>query len=342
MRIHIWSWLAWLLAGLIVLLSTRNPFYLLVMALVLFIFQSRVSGPGFLSTAATFRFAASILIFSTAFNALISRFGETTLFSISGKIPFISGNITLEAVIFGAINGLVLINMFTLFTIVNQVLPVKNLVRLIPQAFQPVALVTTIALTFIPATQRQFSAIREAQALRGQSLKRLRDWLPLFIPLLTGGLERALQIAEAMTARGYTVRPPGSPLSTWQKWLLPAGLVLITCGGFLWLFTGLKLPGWILFAFGLLLFLLLFILTGRQFKKTHYQEEHWNLPSFVTLGSALVIAIIYFLPIFSHNSLAYDPYPRATVPALQFFPLLATLPFLVPLVWNSGEQNDPN
>ena len=341
MRIHTWAWLAWLFVGLIVLLSTRNPFYLLVMTLVLFIFQSNISGSGFLSTTTTIRFAASILIFSTTFNALISRFGETSLVSIPGKIPFISGNITLEAIVFGAINGLVLINMFNLFTIVNQVLPVKNLVRLIPQAFQPVALVTTIALTFIPATQRQFSAIREAQALRGQSLKRLRDWLPLFIPLLTGGLERALQIAEAMTARGYTVRPPGSPLSAWAKWLLPAGLVLITCGGFLWLFTGLKIPGWILFAVGLLLFLLLFLLTGRQFKKTYYQEEHWNLPSYVTLGSALAIATIYLLPIFSNDSLKYEPYPRATVPVLQFLPLLTILLFFVPLVWESGENNDP-
>ncbi|OJX45875.1 MAG: hypothetical protein BGO78_11265 [Chloroflexi bacterium 44-23] len=338
MKIHTWAWLAWLSAGLIVLLSTRNPFYLLLLATILIIFQSSLPEQGSLSSVSILRFAASIFVFSTIFNAIISRYGETTLMTIPGKIPLISGNITLEALIFGAINGLVLINMFTLFTIVNQVLPVKNLVRLIPQAFQPVALVTTIALTFIPATQRQFSAIREAQALRGQSLKRLRDWLPLFIPLLTGGLERALQIAEAMTARGYTMRSSDSPSTTWLKWVLPAGLLLLTAGGFLGLFTGLQIPGWILFGSGLLLFLLFFILGGRQFKKTYFQEEIWTVPSYLTFISALTVAIIFLLPTFSHNSLAYEPYPRISLPLLQILPLLALLLFLLPLIW----QNDPH
>lgn len=340
MKIHTWAWLGWLAAGLSVLLTTRNPFYLLALVLVLFIFQISLPGRGIISPIVSLRFATSILIFSTLFNALISRFGETVLFQIPGEIPLISGNITLEAVFFGCINGLVLLSMFTLFTIINQILPVKNLVRLIPQALQPVALITTIALTFIPATQRQFNAIREAQTLRGQSMKRLRDWLPLFIPLLIGGLEQALQIAEAMTARGYTVQPPGSNAFTWQKWLLPAALVLIVSGGFLSLFTGMTTAGGILFAAGILLFLLLFLASGCNFKKSHYHEEHWNLASWLTLASALIVISIYLIPNFSSIYLAYDPYPRIALPALQPLPVLTLQFLLLPLLWVTKEEND--
>ncbi len=340
MKIHTWAWLAWLFAGLTVVLASRNPLYLLVMALVVFIFQISIPGRGFLSINTSLRFAASIIIFSTILNAILSHYGETVLFTIPWKIPLISGKITLEAILFGAINGLVLVNMFTLFTILNQVVPVKNLVRLIPQAFQPVALITTIALTFIPATQRKFSAIREAQIVRGQSMKRLRDWLPLFIPLLTGGLEQALQIAEAMTARGYTLRTPGSHTVVWLKWLMPSALLSVATGGFLWLFTQYPTPGIILFALGFVLFLLLFVLNGRNFKKSHYQEEPWNVASLLTLFSALIIMGIYLIPHFSASSLAYDPYPQAKLPALQPLLVAAILLILLPLFWVKDEQDD--
>ena len=39
-------------------------------------------------------------------------------------------------------------------------------------------------------------------------MRGLRDWLPLLMPLLIGGLERALQLAEAMTAHSRDLGLP--------------------------------------------------------------------------------------------------------------------------------------
>src|SRR4030043_1151670 len=89
------------------------------------------------------------------------------------------------------------------FTVLNLALPVRDLISLIPRAFFPVAVVTSIAVTYLPTTMRQFQQIREAQAGRGHQMRKLRDWLPLLMPLLVGGLEHAMQLAEAMTARGF-------------------------------------------------------------------------------------------------------------------------------------------
>src|SRR4030043_448637 len=89
------------------------------------------------------------------------------------------------------------------FTVLNLALPVRDLISLIPRAFFPVAVVTSIAVTYLPTTLRQLRQIREAQAVRGHQVRSLRDWLPLLMPLLVGGLEHAMQMAEAMTARGF-------------------------------------------------------------------------------------------------------------------------------------------
>ena len=115
----------------------------------------------------------------------------------------------------------------------GQALPVRALVGLIPRAFYPLAVVATIAVTYLPATLRQFQQIREAQAVRGHALRGLRDWLPLFMPLLVGGLERALQLSEAMTARGFASqgKPVDSALQrAWPRLAMLAGLLLLAGG----------------------------------------------------------------------------------------------------------------
>ncbi len=240
MKIHTWAWLTWIVCGLILISATRNPLYIILFDVLLLIIQIRTAqtwNPRF-----TYRFIISILGLSTLFNVFLSHFGETVLLTIPKQIPLINGNITAEAALYGLTNGLVLIGMFSIFTILNQVLPIRALVGLIPQAYQPVAVVTTIAITFIPSTQRQFQAIKEAQALRGQRLKGVKDWLPLFIPLLIGGLERAMQIAEAMTARGF-VSQTEKPTPQ-KRLILILSLSLVVFGWLIQLNQPFQLLGW--------------------------------------------------------------------------------------------------
>jgi energy-coupling factor transport system permease protein len=329
MKIHTWSWLAWLICGLLVVSTTRNPFYLVLLALVLFIIQFSLPAAETRFPISALKFSISILLLSPLLNAFVSHFGETILVSIPKGVPLLSGEITLEAVLYGATNGLVLIVMFTLFTIINSAIPVQNLVRLIPQAFHPVAVVTTIALTFIPATQQQFQAIQDAQAIRGHRMQKLRDWLPLFIPLLVGGLERAMQIAEAMTARGYAVQSQKRQ-SDWHKIMLPLSLVFIILGWLVLIAVASPYPGWTLIGIGILILLILFLKTGRESPKTRFQKESWNLPSLVLLLSAVAITLLIILPLPGKETLTYDPYPRVSLPGVAIPQILAILMFLLP------------
>lgn len=339
MKVHTYTWLIWLISGLVVLTTTRNPLMILLVDLILIIFQVWVSPPSQPVIRNTFRFGLSVLALSTILNMFISRFGETILFRLPENLPLIGGNYTLEAFIYGMTNGLVLIGIFTLFMILNQVVSVHSLVRLIPQAFHPVAVVTTIALTFIPASQKQFQAIREAQAIRGQQLKKLKDWLPLIIPLLIGGLERAMQIAEAMTARGFSAQSDRK-ISVFEKTLLPVGLIFILAGWVFDLSSLLPIPGWWLILIGLFALLVLFVLAGRGIKKSTYRQEMWTSMSTWITVFAIVLIFIFIFSFPGQDILTYDPYPVAKLPGFSILHGVAIFTLLSPLLFAGSFEYD--
>ncbi len=200
-----WAWVSWLIATLVILSITRNPLYLILILMCVLVvgLNLRQAGSDIPRPFSLWKLAAWIILLATIFNALTSHYGATVLFTIPGKFPLVSGAVTLEAIVYGATNGLVLTGMLASFTVLNLALPGRDLISLIPRAFFPVAVVTSIAVTYLPTTLRQFKQIREAQAIRGHQMRTIRDWLPLWMPLLVGGLEHAMQLAESMTARGF-------------------------------------------------------------------------------------------------------------------------------------------
>ena len=203
--IHPVAWAGWLASALVALSATRNPLHLTLILLCVAVVNVLIGSSDEASFApvSPLRFGGIVIALSALFNAATVHLGDTVLLRLPSGLPILGGPITLEALAFGVINGLVLTGIFAAFTTFNQALPIRSLMRLIPRAFYPVAVVVSIAVTFVPTTLRQFQQIREAQAVRGHRVRGLRGWLPLFMPLLVGGLERALQLAEAMTARGF-------------------------------------------------------------------------------------------------------------------------------------------
>lgn len=77
-----------------------------------------------------------------------------------------------------------------------------------------IALVITLALTFLPLIQQQLDRVLSAQLARGVDFRRgtledrARTALSLFTPLMIANLRRAEELATAMEARGYEVGAP--------------------------------------------------------------------------------------------------------------------------------------
>jgi energy-coupling factor transport system permease protein len=348
--INTWAWIIWLGAVLVGLWSTRNPVYLGIIFIgLILVWRLLTTAIEKVDPAERQRFPFSprrisliIIIFSAVFNGLISQFGETVLFTLPAWIPYLGGPFTLEGLVFGALNGLVLSGILIAFIVINLALPVHSLVRLIPRAFYPVAVVTSIAITFMPNTIQQFELIREAQAIRGHRVRGIRDWIPLIMPLLIGGLEKAMGLAEAMTARGFAGQE-SSESNRNLRICQVVGLVLIFSGWLLQSFSTRDTLGIAILMLGLGLVLFSLWKIGRRASRSVYKREKWTGYDFLVIVFSLIVTVIYWLPLVNidRSTLFYNPYPFLTSPAINPSILFATFGLIAPGIFY-GFQGIPN
>jgi len=329
-----WAWVTWLGVTVVILSITRNPLYLiLILMCIIFVgLTLREADRKALLPFSLWKLAVGIILLATGFNALTSHYGTTVLFTIPGHLPLLSGPVTLEAMVYGATNGLILTGMLACFMVLSLALTVRELVSLIPQAFFPVAVVTSIAVTYLPTTIRHFKQIREAQAIRGHQMRTVKDWLPLWMPLMVGGLERAMQLAEAMTARGFAHRSNISQREgTSSRLLMVLGLVLISLGWILQL-SGAGEGGSALILVGsLIIFAGLWILS-RKTQHTTYHKQKWSWQDWSGLLVSLAVLAVCSLPAFGigRQALYYDPYPTLSMPPFDPSIGIAMLGLLLP------------
>lgn len=373
--IHSLAWVAWLVSALILVSSTRNPLYLVLLLLALAIVSvssrpparpdggadsdTRPAGPALLPLVGFLVLAAGL------FNLFTSRVGATVLLRIPGQVPYLSGPLTLEALVYGGINGLALSGVLLAFLIFNRMMPVRALVRLIPQAFAPVALIVSIALTFLPTLMKRGVEIREAQAIRGHQVRGLRDWGPLFYPLLVDSLERAFQLAEAMTARGLACDLPDSDVKNaavsaasvgvgdrvgdrdraFRDRITHLGGLVVFCAGW-----GLRLtaaPIWLadgLCAAGALWIFDRLWRVGRRSQRTVYHPETWTPASWAVTAGCLAALALVGLPGLGtqvQTSLSYTPYPALHLPPFDGFRGLAPFGLVLPaFLLSPGKNHD--
>lgn len=100
------------------------------------------------------------------------------------------------------------------------------------------ALAIALATRLVPTLERDAAGYVEALRGRGVEVDGVRGRARLLSPLLAGSLERALNLAESMEARGFG--RPGrtrAPRPAWRRLdrLAVAGAVVVVAGGALWL-----------------------------------------------------------------------------------------------------------
>lgn len=325
------AWLIWLLAGGLLAITAGNPLYLILLLVISRLVQyacAPLASPGW--RLPFWRIAVMILLFSTIFNFLTAHFGETVLHTLPAGWPLIGGPLTFEAAVYGFINGLRLVTMLSFFLAFNTIVPVSDLAGLTPRALHELGLVMLIAITYIPETIRQFRRIRDAQAIRGHQLNGLRAWRPVLIPLLIAGLERALNLAETMVARGYgSTDHVGMPRRV--RVALLFGLLLILGGGLRLAWRG--VDGWLLLFAGLLVVAFSYYHLSRRVVRTRYRPRKWTVEdAFVILGALISLLPLLPWPGQELTGLAYTPYPRLHPPPFALLVGLAILGLAAPAI----------
>jgi energy-coupling factor transport system substrate-specific component len=321
-------WAMWVGVVVLWLSLTRNPFYLLLIALMITIVRLMLPRQPAAPSAIPFRLlplALLIVPVAGTLNALFTHYGDTVLFRLPDQWLLIGGAITLEAFFYGAVTGFALVLMIAAFSVLNHAVSPGVLVGLMPRAFRPVGVVVVIALAFIPALRHHAQRVREAQAVRGYEPKGWRDLLPLLLPLLIGGLEHAIQLAEAMTARGFGAQQ--QPLPPLARWGMVAGLALLFGGWWWWLLGG-GLPAQLLMVVGAGIMAACLWGLGRLQSYTAYRFYRWQVRDY---GMLAVLALAVLPVLLREWSLFYYPYPSLTLPLLNGLTMLALLGLLAPI-----------
>lgn len=306
-------WLVWTLAAALLTTLTRNPLYIVILLLA-----ARLVGLTWRQADAPLRlpllrFGLVILTFSTLFNVLFVHVGNTVLFRLPDRWPLIGGAVTVEAAVYGVVNGLMLLTLLAVFMAFNNIVPGSDLIHLTPRVFHNLGLVVLIAITYVPQTRRHWQQIQDAQAIRGHEIRGWRDWRPILVPLLVGGMERAMSLAEAMVARGYgATTESGQPLLA--QLLLLLGLGTSFAGWLLSYWVG--WPGWVLLGSGVFILLMVLWALGERHPARRYAARRWTWRETVVGGTAVLPLLLLLIPwsFLDRSSLYYSPYPQVALP----------------------------
>jgi energy-coupling factor transport system permease protein len=173
-------------------------------------------------------------------NPFVQANGDLILFELP-DIPILDLQVTLEEVIAGAALGLrSFIVTVAIGAILAHVDPDRLLAlasRLLPRS----ALTASISARMLPTLERDAQALSETAQLRGVSLHsgrwriRARTAGALAVPLVGSALERSLDVAEAMAARGYGAGPrtrtTEAPPTQIDRLVLTLSLPLVALAG---------------------------------------------------------------------------------------------------------------
>ena len=316
---------------------TRNPWYLGLMLAWLAVVDAvaRRQPPVTGRTAqlwSPLRFGLFVVPIAALFNGVMVHVGATVLVRLPQSWPLFGGPVTLEAFVYGALNGLALTAIFAAFTVVNRMLPVREMIQLIPRAYYPVAVVAAIALTFVPATLGQLRQIREAQAVRGHRLAGVR----VVAAAVAAAADRR-DGAGAATGRGDDRarvcrgrRYAGSVDAGGGAGGVAAGAGRAAAADGL----GAGTLGLVLTVAGAGWWSRAIVVAGRRHPHTRYRPAAWQVHDWLVAGSALVAAALWCCRwrCRDRRRWPFRPYPRLLLPGFGPLMGMATWALLAP-VW---------
>lgn len=312
---HTAAWALWLIAAAAPAFTLHNPLYqvlILGAAWIVYRVLGRSTRAGS-SWGSFVRLGAFLLALTIPFNALSTHAGRIVLFRLPASWPIIGGAITVEAILAGVASGLALLAILIVFAAFNAVVDHYQLLRATPAFLFQAGVILSIAITFVPQMVLSAQEIREAQRIRGHRFRGVRDLLPLVLPLLASSLERAIQLAETMEARGFgsVVEPLTRRQAAWtQAGVLTALLALLAGLCVVAYAPQMSAPGWALVGLAGAGLLILFAAQGRRVRRTRYRQTRWTLRDAAIAAAGLfVIAVVIAARLFAPETLVYSPYP---------------------------------
>jgi energy-coupling factor transport system permease protein len=152
-------------------------------------------------------------------NVLASRQGLTVFARLGELGPFGQGDLTVEAVVYGAVIALKVTTVILIATLASLAVDPDELLRMFRRLSFRSALTGSLAIRMIPLLAADAHRLAEAQRTRPQGpLRGARGRVALLGAVLGGSLDRAMDVAATLEVRGFaSARRAPRVLSPWSR-----------------------------------------------------------------------------------------------------------------------------
>ncbi len=188
-----------------------HPLVLLV--LLLAVFGAGAAAGVRAPLARALRTAAIVSIPIVVINVLVSRDGLTVFARLGDLGPFGQGDLTVEALVYGAVIALKVTLLILVTTLASLTVDPDELLRGVRRLSFRSALTASLAVRMIPLLAADSQRISEAQRTRpGGTPSGARARVALLGAVVGGSLDRAMDVAATLELRGFAAagRAPGA------------------------------------------------------------------------------------------------------------------------------------
>ncbi len=340
--LHPAAW--WLWAGCLAGAASRttNPLLLCLLAAVaaFVVAVCRTSAPWSRSLAVFVRLGLVVIVIRVVLQIVFGdRLPGHVLFTLP-QVPLpawaagvsIGGEVTAEGIVQAAVEGLRLAVVLICFGAANSLASPYRLLRCLPSVLYEAGVAVTVSLSFAPELVMAIADVRDARRLRGRPTRGVAGLRGMAIPVLENALDRSLQLASSMDARGYG-RRQARPARTRRRagGATAIGLLMIVVGVYGALDPGsLPVGGLPFIATGAALLAAGMVLSGRRTNRTRYRPDVWAVAEWTVAASGGVTLMSLIVASGLGTAGLQMPVYPLHLPALPLLPTIGILVGLLP------------
>jgi energy-coupling factor transport system permease protein len=324
--LHPAAWWGWAIGVALAASRTTNPLLLTLLTVVVAYVVSvrRQQSPWSRSFGVFLRIGLiAVAVRVLLFAVLAPASGAHVLFRLP-EMPLphwlsglrLGGPIAAEGLLASTYDGMRLAVILLCVGAANSLTSPRRLLKSLPAALYEAGVALTVATAFIPQAVATFGRIRDARRLRGRRASGPAAIRSISLAVLEGALERSVDLAAAMDARGFGRRgdtPARARHVT--SGLTLTGLVLVlsstyglvdaaapTAAG-----VPLLLAGVACAAAGL-------VVGHRRGSRTTYRPDSWRGAEWLVLGCGIVTAAAFSVGVSDGAGSGLDPLSWPTLP----------------------------
>jgi energy-coupling factor transport system permease protein len=240
----------------------------------------------------------------------------------------LGGEVTLDGTLAAAYDGLRLGVILICVGAANTLTSPRRLLKSLPSALQEAGVAVTVALSFAPQAVTAVGRLRSARRLRGRADRGPRSLRGLAVPVLEGALDRSVDLAAAMDARGFGRRgeTPTAVRRTTSALVLGGPATMAASSYALVDESAPQELGLPLLVLGAIATAVGFALGARRGGRTRYRPDPWRGPEWLVVGCAIA-AVTCTL-----HARTLDLFPSTSPPAAPTLPWLPVIGMLVALL----------